>query len=103
IARPGEWAAGGSARQPLPDVQPTDIAQLLYTSGTTGRPKGVLLHHRGLVLTPPTATELFDLGDEARWMNPMPMFHVGGCGLPTIGSVAVGATQILLQRYRSDV
>jgi fatty-acyl-CoA synthase len=94
---------GGAARQLLPDVQPADIAQLLYTSGTTGRPKGVLLHHRGLVLTPPTATALFDLGDEARWMNPMPMFHVGGCGLPTIGSVAIGATQILLQRYRSDV
>ena len=46
-----EWEAflaSGDAATPLPSVTPDDIAQIQYTSGTTGFPKGALLTHRGL-------------------------------------------------------
>jgi fatty-acyl-CoA synthase len=46
-----EWAtfcATGSANQPLPRVQPDEAAQIQYTSGTTGFPKGAVLQHRGI-------------------------------------------------------
>ena len=52
-AGPTSWAA--PAPDPaaiLPDVQPDDTAQIQYTSGTTGLPKGAMLHHRGLSTTP---------------------------------------------------
>ena len=44
-----EFVATGEADTPLPAVTPGDDVQIQYTSGTTGFPKGVLLHHRGLV------------------------------------------------------
>ena len=46
-----DWAdflAAAPDQAVLPDVQPEDIAQIQYTSGTTGFPKGAELHHRGL-------------------------------------------------------
>jgi fatty-acyl-CoA synthase len=48
-----EWqsflhSASASTTDPLPDVQPDDPAQIQYTPGTTGFPKGALLHHRGI-------------------------------------------------------
>ena len=46
-----DWAAfvaTGEPTTPLPEVAPGDAVQIQYTSGTTGFPKGVLLHHRGL-------------------------------------------------------
>ena len=46
-----EWAAfcaTGSPTQRLPEVRPQDAAQIQYTSGTTGFPKGAVLHHRGI-------------------------------------------------------
>ena len=46
------FLASGSATEQLPDVSPDDPVQIQYTSGTTGFPKGALLHHRGLRTTP---------------------------------------------------
>jgi fatty-acyl-CoA synthase len=46
-----DWAGfldGAPAGAVLPEVDPDDIAQIQYTSGTTGFPKGAELHHRGL-------------------------------------------------------
>ena len=57
--------------------QPTDVASLMYTSGTTGRPKGVLLTHEGmLALCESWAFELgADVGD--KMLVSMPFFHIG--------------------------
>jgi fatty-acyl-CoA synthase len=97
------WLAEDTGDRGLPEVRPTDTAQILYTSGTTGRPKGVVLHHAGLTTTPNVAARLFDLGDAPRWLNAMPLFHIGGCGLPVIGCLTLAATHILAERYRADL
>jgi fatty-acyl-CoA synthase len=71
-------------------VQPDDVALIMYTSGTTARPKGCLLTHASLTRT----TELlmrtrYGLqAREALW-NPLPLFHTAGIG-PMLGVFSVG-------------
>ncbi|MDX6344340.1 MAG: fatty-acyl-CoA synthase, partial [Trebonia sp.] len=95
-------AAGGTpaARErPLPDVAPSSTAMVLYTSGTTGRPKGAALTHRGLTNNARLAFAAGGIGPDDVEINPMPLFHVGGSALFTLGPVAATATQVLMSRF----
>ena len=77
-----------------------DDAVILYTSGTTGRPKGAELTHAGLVRNAEiSARTLFDVGAGDVIMGCLPLFHVFGltCGLNV--SVASAATLTLLPRF----
>jgi fatty-acyl-CoA synthase len=97
----GDWdafTAKGAGDGPLPPVAPADIAQLLYTSGTTGRPKGALLTHHGLTNNARLAFQTAGIGADDILVNPMPMFHVGG-GMFTLGAVSAAAAQVLMPRF----
>lgn len=59
-------------------ITPSDAAVLIYTSGTTGTSKGVLLSHKNLVSNFRAAAEVFKLGPEDRYLNILPLCHVGG-------------------------
>src|SRR6266700_3203162 len=97
----GEWPGlrpagdGGT----LPEVDPADPAQILYTSGTTGRPKAAVLTHRGLTNNARLAAEAIGLRAGDVLVNPMPYFHVAGCGLITLGLVQTLGTQVVLPRF----
>jgi fatty-acyl-CoA synthase len=99
----GQWdeftAADGLPGHLLPDVDPSSPAQVLYTSGTTGRPKGAVLTHRGLTNNARLTFETAGVGRGDVEVNPMPMFHVGGSCLFTLGPVQAGATQVLMPRF----
>lgn len=96
-----DWAAfvASGADTPLPAVAPTDDVQIQCTSGTTGFPKGVLLHHRGLVNNAHLSIQRMDVraGDVLVW--PMPLFHTAGCGLGVLGAAVTGATLVLLTQF----
>jgi fatty-acyl-CoA synthase len=79
----------------LPVVTPDDIAQIQYTSGTTGFPKGALLRHRGLVNNGRFFARALGAEPGDVWVNPMPLFHTAGCGLTTLGALQTGGTQVL--------
>jgi long-chain acyl-CoA synthetase len=100
---PGEFRTLISTRQPAPDPvskDGSDTAVILYTSGTTGRPKGAELTHAGLNANQAvSARTLFRIGPDDVLMGCLPLFHVFGltCGLNT--AIANGATLTLIPRY----
>jgi fatty-acyl-CoA synthase len=78
----------------LPEVGPDDVAQIQYTSGTTGFPKGAELHHRGLTNNARFYGARIGLRQESVLVNPMPMFHTAGCGMGVLGAVQARATHV---------
>ncbi len=97
VIRLDEWddfMASAPDDTPLPAVTPDDPAQIQYTSGTTGFPKGALLHHRGICNNGKHTALLAGGAEGAAWLNPMPLFHTGGCVLGTLGALALAATHI---------
>jgi len=82
-----EFLATAPAQAALPDVRPDDIAQIQYTSGTTGFPKGAELHHRGLTNNARFYAERIALQPGEAYVNPMPLFHTAGCGMGVLGAV----------------
>ncbi|MDM0032430.1 AMP-binding protein [Variovorax sp. J22P271] len=79
----------------LPDVQPSDTAQIQFTSGTTGKPKGARLHHRGLVNASRFAAQRAEFPDGGVWATAMPLFHVGGCAGSQLGAMTSRGTFVL--------
>lgn len=98
IDRWDEFLDGGDPNTQLPDVRPDDPAQVQYTSGTTGFPKGARLHHRGITNNGRlTRAELAD-GAVAN-VTPMPLFHTGGCVLAILGAATRGDHLILIEQF----
>ena len=87
--------AEGRAPRPSPAI-PSDLAALLYTSGTTGTPKGVMLTHQGLVFVTESIAQYLRLGSDDRILNVLPLAF--GYGLSQVLLVTrLGAT-LLLER-----
>jgi len=103
IIRFDEWdeflASGDAADVELPKIDPMDPVMIQYTSGTTGFPKGALLHHRGLVNNGSATIERMGIGDGAVQVTTMPLFHTGGCVLCVISGVSEAVTQILVEAF----
>jgi fatty-acyl-CoA synthase len=71
-----------------------DVANMQYTSGTTGFPKGVMLTHYNLVGNAISIGRCMNLGPEDRMCIPVPLFHCFGCVMGTLSCVAWGATML---------
>ncbi|MGZ4791104.1 MAG: AMP-binding protein, partial [Ilumatobacteraceae bacterium] len=82
VIRFDEWntflESGDSSPPALPIVDPGDAAMIQYTSGTTGLPKGALLHHRAVVNNSAHTLDLMGVADGCVLLTAMPMFHAGG-------------------------
>jgi fatty-acyl-CoA synthase len=97
-----DWDAfvgSGSATERLPDVGPDDEAQIQYTSGTTGVPKGAVLRHRGITNSARFCAQILQAEPGEVWVNPMPLFHTAGCVLLTLGPVQGLFTQVLVPGF----
>ncbi len=91
--------AGDDALIALPDVKPSDPVQVQYTSGTTGFPKGAVLHHRGITNNARLSYARMGVPAGAVTLNFMPLFHTAGCGMSTLGAAQLGCRMILAQLF----
>jgi fatty-acyl-CoA synthase len=90
------WPALLDAEGRLPDyVDPHDVADIQYTSGTTGLPKGVLLSHHNIVNNGQFLAQGFHYTEQDKIVVPVPLFHCYGCVIGTMTAVNSGAALIL--------
>lgn len=91
-------ASGGVPAERIAAVQTLDPALLVYTSGTTGRPKGALLPHRGLVHCSRIQRDYLR-ADPLRVLNNLPVNHVGCVGDICSYTLVSGGTIVFAQRF----
>jgi fatty-acyl-CoA synthase len=89
---------GGVDERPLPSPAASDVAQLVFTSGTTGAPKGAMLTHRGMCNASRLGGVRFGLGPGDVYVNTIPLFHVGGQGV-SFQIVQAQATNVLVTQF----
>jgi fatty-acyl-CoA synthase len=78
----------------LPEVCANDAAQIQYTSGTTGFPKGALLRHGSLTDNAALYAAEAEIGPGDVYVNPMPMFHTAGCVMGALGTLHARAVHV---------
>jgi fatty-acyl-CoA synthase len=110
MENPPEWVQGTydkllARSSPRPPQSPgsypfreDDMAELFYTSGTTGPPKGVMLTHRNLYLHALTTLASYPLYETDVQLHLVPLFHVNGWGTPHY-LTAKGGTHVMLKRF----
>ncbi|GAB5486777.1 MAG: AMP-binding protein [Parasphingorhabdus sp.] len=97
--RDREALLDGQDRGELRETQPFDIVQIQYTSGTTGFPKGVLLHQQGLLQSNFDVFDRIGVEEGDSYVCPFPLFHTAGGAVSVLGSLTKGATMILVSNF----
>jgi len=93
----GDWRELlGDSPADLPAVDSASLAQIQFTSGTTGRAKGVEITHHGMVITAHAFRERLGLPDGGVWVNPMPLFHTAGNVLGVFGALWQRCEHVIL-------
>jgi fatty-acyl-CoA synthase len=100
-----QWRELGEGQSPLTSdpCQPDDAALIVFTSGTTGKPKGVVLHHGGSVGNAREAMRRTGLTPGAALLNPLPAYSVGGAVCITLGALATQRPQIVINHFSADM
>jgi len=81
------------------EIQLADPAIILYTSGTTGKPKGALLSHNNLTWNALNVLIDYDLTSDSVSLVISPMFHVASLGMGILPSILKGATVVLEEKF----
>ena len=86
----------------LADIAASDAALLMYTSGTTGQPKGALLTHANLVAAGRAVAGSLGLGAHDRVLSSLPLYHVNGQCIATVSPLVSGGSIVLPHRFSTS-
>ncbi len=92
-------ASAGDFTGELGEPDPSDAVMIQYTSGTTGFPKGALLHHRGLVNNASHVADRMGIRDGGVMIGVAPLFHTAGCVCTVLGAVSKHATLVYEEAF----
>ena len=95
------WVSRFQTIDPGADAKKGDVAFQLYSSGTTGRPKGVMLTNENFMGILPTSRDLWGMNEHAINLIAMPLFHIGGSGWATAGQY--NGCKSIIVREATDV
>lgn len=84
---------------PRTSVDREDVVEMIFTSGTTSRPKGVLLTHANCLASGERIARSSALNADERCLTALPLFHCNAQSISVLSSLTVGGTCILLEEY----
>ncbi|KKZ61948.1 hypothetical protein EMCG_03566 [[Emmonsia] crescens] len=100
VKEKGKLAGKGTVKKG--EAQPDDVALVLHTSGTTGRPKAVPLTHRNLTRTMKNIQATYDLTEKDRTLLVMPLFHVHGLLAAFLAPLLSGGSVIVPEKFSAS-
>jgi malonyl-CoA/methylmalonyl-CoA synthetase len=98
LLRPADLRAG-SPRADVADVPPDATALLLYTSGTTGKPKGARLTHANVATQAALLHEAWGVREADTLLHALPLHHLHGLGISLLTALLAGASARMLPRF----
>ena len=85
------------------EIKEDDVAMLMYTSGTTGHPKGAMQIHRGIIHACMLIDDIFESNPERdRMLNVMPMFHSAGTIMCSFAAVFMRVPCVYMHKYKTE-
>ncbi|ADL13391.1 AMP-dependent synthetase and ligase [Acetohalobium arabaticum DSM 5501] len=98
----GKQASNVKLRKRQNSLNPDDVINMQYTSGTTGFPKGVMLTHTNIIADANYIADCMEFTNEDRLCIPVPFFHCFGCVLGTLVCVTKGATMVPIVKFKPE-
>lgn len=80
-------------------VSPDQVAVLVYTSGTTGKPKGAMLSHKNLFAAVEMKRDVLDFKDTDRILAVLPLCHIYGLAVVMLGMVSQGGAMVIVEKF----